>query len=103
MAPWPQPETWHRFVAWVDDEPAAEALLVVRGACAYLAEAATDPRYRRRGLQRALIARRAEAARELGCTTLFGMVAWGDASWSNMRATGLREGHMTLRYHRLPR
>jgi len=102
MAPWPEPPRWHRFVAWVDGQPAAQALLVVGEHVGYLAEAATDPRFRRRGLQRALIAHRARIARELGCTQLFSQVTWGDASWANMRQLGLREGHMTVRYCRPP-
>lgn len=100
MAPWPGPPSWRRYVGWLDSEPAAEALLVSFGELAYLAEAATAPRFRRRGLQRALIARRAADARALGCTVLFSAVQYGDASWSNMRSLGLREATMTLTLRR---
>lgn len=100
MAPWPAPPAWRRYVAWVDGQPAGEALLVQRGGLAYLAEAATVPAYRRRGIQRARIARRAEDARASGATMLFGAAQYGDASCSNMRAMGLREAFVTVRFKR---
>lgn len=100
MARWPTPPRWHRYVAYVDGTPAAEALLVLAGERAYLAEAATVPAFRGRGLQTALIARRARDAAALGATTLFGAVVYGDGSWANMRRRGLREAYLTLRMKR---
>jgi GNAT superfamily N-acetyltransferase len=100
MGAWPGPPEWRRYLARVDGEPAGEALLTLFGDVAYLAEASTVPAYRRRGIQRALIAHRLEAAREAGATTVFGAVRYGDASWSNMRAMGLREEFLTLRLKR---
>lgn len=100
MAPFPGPSNWHRHVAWVDGEPAGESLMAVYGECAYLAEAATVPAYRRRGIQRDLIAARAALARELGASVLFSAVQYGDRSWSNMRAMGLREVFVTVTLRR---
>lgn len=59
---------WHVFAA-VDphDRPIAAGALFVNGAIGSLAFAAVDPAHRGRGAQRALIARRATAAAELGC------------------------------------
>lgn len=102
MAPWPTPDGWRRYVAYVDGHPAAEALLVQAGEVAYLAEAATDERFRRLGLHRALIARRAADARVAGATVLFGCALYGDQSWANMRALGLKEAFLTLSFKRPP-
>lgn len=103
MAPWPGPAAWRRYTAFVDGVPAGEAVLAHFGEVAYLAEAATVPAFRRRGIQRALIARRIADARAAGATTVFGAVQYGDQSWANMRALGLREAFLTLSFRRLPR
>lgn len=100
MAPWPGPRPWRRYVAYVGGQPAGEALLVLDGELAYLAEAATVPAFRRRGVQRALIARRVADARAAGARVVFGAVLYGDQSWSNMRALGLREAWLTLSFRR---
>lgn len=98
---WPGPPSWRRFLARVGGEPAGEALLVqFEGGIAYLAEASTVPAFRRRGIQRALIARRIHEARDAGCHTLFGAVCYGDASWRNMRALGLRQVNLTAGFVR---
>lgn len=103
MAPWPGPASWRRYVARIDGEPAGEALLVLFDDVAYLAEAATVPRFRRRGIQRALIARRLADARAAGASTVFGGVVYGDRSWANMRANGLREAFLTVSFRRRSR
>ena len=69
---------------------------------AYLAEACTIPSYRRRGVQRALIAGRLADATELGCRAVFSAVRYGDPSWANMRGRGLREANMTVAFRRAP-
>ena len=51
-------------------------------------------------LARGKVARRIEDARALGAHTVFGAVQYGDQSWANMRALGLREAFMTLRDRR---
>lgn len=103
MGPFPGPPWWRRYVAFVDGRPAAEAVMALfEEGVAYLADAATVPAFRKRGLQRALIARRAEDARAAGAEHLFGAVQYGDASWANMRALGLTEAYMTLRFRRPP-
>jgi GNAT superfamily N-acetyltransferase len=102
MAPWPGPASWRRYVGYVDGEPAAEALLVQFDDVAYLAEASTVPRFRRRGLHRSLLAKRVADARDAGARVIFGTAVYGDESWSNMRATGLREAFLTLTFRRPP-
>lgn len=102
MAAWPGPSPWRRYVAYVDGVPAAQAVMHLEDGIAYLAEAATVPAYRKRGLQRALIARRAADAKAEGATVIFGGVVYGDASWANMKALGLREAMLSLTYRRPP-
>lgn len=100
LGPEVAPSGWYRAVAFIDDEPAGEAILALFGEWAYLAEAATVPKFRRRGVQRALIAHRAEVARAAGARRLFGGVRYGDPSWANMRAYGLSEAFMTMTFLR---
>ncbi|MCB9794662.1 MAG: hypothetical protein H6741_18270 [Alphaproteobacteria bacterium] len=100
LAPWPGPPAWRRYTAFIEGVPAGEAILAQFGDVAYLADAATVPRFRRRGVQRALIARRIADARAAGAQHVFGAVQYGDQSWANMRALGLREAFMTLRFRR---
>ena len=100
LTPLPGPEFWRRYVGYVDGEPAAESVLAMFGDVAYLAEAATVPRFRRRGLQRAMIARRVRDAREAGARMVFGGVQYGHQSWANMHALGLREAMVSVVFRR---
>lgn len=63
--------------------------LLVRGELGYLANSATVPGCRRRGAQSALIASRAAAARDAGCTTVAALCLPGSASERNLRRAGL--------------
>ena len=58
------------------------------------------PRFRWRGIQRALIAHRVADARAAGAKVIFSAVKYGDGSWANMRRVGLREAFLTLSYRR---
>ncbi len=100
---WPGPADWIRYVVFVDNQIAGEAMLTLFGDVAYLAEASTVPAFRRRGVQRALIARRADDARAAGAEYLFGSVKYGDQSWANMAAMGLRDEFMSIVWKRPPR
>lgn len=102
MGIYPGPETWRRYVAYVDGEPAGEAVLAMEGEIAYLAEAATIPSFRRRGVQRALIARRIEDARAAGAKVVFAGAQYGDPSWRNLRALCLEDAFMTVSFVRAP-
>lgn len=68
----------------------AAAVLFVHGRDAYLADAATDPAYRGRGCQLALIARRITDAHAAGCRQVFGQMSFGGTSQRNMERGGLR-------------
>ncbi len=63
-----QSARWHAYVArGADDEPYATLLMYAHAERAHLALAGTDRRQRRRGAQRALIARALQDALEAGC------------------------------------
>jgi GNAT superfamily N-acetyltransferase len=61
---------WHHYVAFDGERPAATAAFYARGRDAWLDFAGTLPEYRGRGAQSALIVRRIEDARALGCRCL---------------------------------
>jgi GNAT superfamily N-acetyltransferase len=61
---------YHHFIALDRDRPVASAVLCVFENLGYLCMARTAEPARRRGAQRALIAKRIEKARALGCRTL---------------------------------
>lgn len=58
---------WRQYLAWSGDEAVAGAALFLRGDVGWLGVAATRPHARRRGAQSALMARRIEDGRALGC------------------------------------
>jgi hypothetical protein len=58
---------WRHYLAWSGSEPIAGAALFVRGDVGWLGVASTLPAARRRGAQGALMARRIEDGRVLGC------------------------------------
>jgi len=63
-----QNSRWHAYVArGVEDEPYATLLMYAHAERAHLTLAGTDRRQRRRGAQRALIARAVRDALDLGC------------------------------------
>jgi hypothetical protein len=61
---------WYVYRAEADGETAGGAILFVRGAVGYLMAGGILARFRRRGLHRALLARRARDAHQLGCQLL---------------------------------
>lgn len=80
----------HLWVAELDGEPVGAAGLTVRRKVGLLSLAAVLPAARRRGIQRALIAHRATAARELGCTLVAATADRETASFANLERMGLR-------------
>jgi ribosomal protein S18 acetylase RimI-like enzyme len=85
---------WHVYVACQGARPVATGALMVLGDVGYLGFGATDPAYRRRGAQRALLAKRMRVAFALGCRWVFsdtGEAVAGQPSPSldNMRRLGL--------------
>ena len=90
---WTDVAEWRLLLARIDGEPAAAAVLSVHGKHGYLASASTLPRFRNRGLQAALIARRLELARGLGCDSVSGQAASGSQSQCNQQRAGLSLVH----------
>ncbi len=84
---------WRLSIAEVDGEPAAGGVLVVDGETAFLANAATLPRWRGRGAQTALIRHRIEAARAAGCRRVGGLALFGSGSQRNLERAGLALCH----------
>lgn len=85
----------HAFMAFEGDAPAAGAVLFVSGDHGWLDWASTDPAFRRRGAQRALLAARIARARAIGLRCLFtetGESIEGDPqhSWHNIERAGFR-------------
>jgi GNAT superfamily N-acetyltransferase len=84
---------WHLFMSFAGDEPAGAAGMFVHGGIAWFDWAATDPAFRRRGSQGALMRVRIETAIKLGCShlvTTTGEAVPGDPqhSWGNIGRYG---------------
>lgn len=91
----------HLYMTFDGDTPAGTGLLAVDGDCAWFEWASTDPAFRQRGSQRALLARRIEDAIDAGCTRL--MTCTGEAvpgdpqhsyhniEWAGFKPTFVRE------------
>jgi GNAT superfamily N-acetyltransferase len=85
------------YLARVGGEPAATAALTVSDdGVAYLADGATLPRFRGRGLQSALIARRLADAGAAGCDVACSQASVGSTSHRNLQRTGLTAGFTKL-------
>lgn len=82
--------TARRFLARIDGQPAGGGAYAVAGPVAELGSAATHPDFRRRGVQRALIAARLAAASEEGCTIASLTTTPGSAAQRNAERAGFR-------------
>jgi hypothetical protein len=82
------------YLAWVDGQPAAQAILHWRGEIAYLESAGTLAAFRRRGLQRALIRRRIADATKLGCRVIIGGADFENESRTNQMVCGLTVAYL---------
>lgn len=90
---WTDVPEWTLLLARVAGEPAAAAVLSIHGTHGYFAVASTLPRFRNRGLQSALIARRLQLAREHGCTSVIAYAESGSVSQCNQQRAGLAIVH----------
>jgi len=82
-------EGLHHYLARVDGQPAAGAILSLHGETAYLANASALPEYRDRGCHSALIAARMRDAVAAGCDTVIGLAEVASTSHRNMERAGL--------------
>jgi hypothetical protein len=83
---------WRRYVAFVDDQPAAQAAMFIspQTRTAVLAAAGTLPALRGRGCQAALVLRRLSDAAAAGCDLVAVEATPGSASQRNLERLGLR-------------
>jgi len=84
------------YLARVDGEPAGGGGAYEHGGAVELGGASTHPRFRRRGVQRSLIARRLADAAAAGCDLALSLTEPGSASQRNLERHGFR-----LAYNRL--
>ncbi len=80
------------ILARVGGQPAATAALTVGDGIAYLADAATLPAFRGRGVQRALIEERLARARSAGCHVACSQASLASTSHRNLQRAGLFGG-----------
>jgi GNAT superfamily N-acetyltransferase len=90
------------FLAWVDGRPAAAGAVGLHGDVAALSGTSVLPRYRGRGLQRALIAARLAFARDRGCTLAASATLPGGASQANLERCGFKVVYPKLEMVRDP-
>jgi len=94
---------WHVFMSFNGEEPAGTGTMLVRDGRAWLDFGATAPKFRRRGGQGAMLARRVRHALELGCAemlTCTGEDVPGDPqhSYRNILKAGFREEYVRENY-----
>jgi hypothetical protein len=81
---------WHLYLAFVEEAPAAVALLHIQDQIVSLVAAATVLQFRGRGCQAALLQQRIVDADDAGCTLLVTQTRVGTASQRNMERAGMR-------------
>jgi GNAT superfamily N-acetyltransferase len=90
VRPWLDQPGWSLFLGRIGGKPAAQGILYVDGATAYLADASTDPDFRGRGLHAALLNARLAAAAEIGADVAASGAAFLSTSHRNMERAGMR-------------
>jgi ribosomal protein S18 acetylase RimI-like enzyme len=90
VRPWLGQEGWSLYVARLNGQPAAAATLYVKDRVGYLADATTDPAFRRRGLHAALLRRRMHDAAAADVEIVFSGATPFSTSHRNMERAGLR-------------
>jgi ribosomal protein S18 acetylase RimI-like enzyme len=90
VRPWLDQAGWSLYLARIDGRPAAAATLYLHDRVGYLADATTDPSFRGRGLQLALLRRRIRDADRGGVDFVFSGAEPFSTSHRNMERTGMR-------------
>ncbi|MCI3918976.1 GNAT family N-acetyltransferase [Paenibacillus sp. TRM 82003] len=85
---------WKYFVAFVDGEPAAVAVMNSKDGIASLTFAATLPAYRGMGLHQLLLKRRIEEAKRNNCRLVVGQCNFLSQSHRNMERIGMKIGYI---------
>lgn len=94
---------WYLFVSYDGNSPAGAGSLFVLNDTAWIEWGATNPEFRCRGSQAAIMAARINKAKELGCTHIFtetGEAVEGDAqhSYKNILKQGFKEMRLRQNY-----
>lgn len=87
------------YIATVDGEPAGGATLFIHDDVAGLMGAATLGRYRRRGVQLALLQVRVDYARRHGCDLAYTITAPGSGSQRNVERAGFRVAYTRTKFY----
>jgi hypothetical protein len=90
VRPWFGQTGWTLYLARIDGKAAAVGILYVNAKVAYLADATTDPQFRRRGLHAALLRQRLRDADSAGVDFACSGAAFLSASHRNMERAGMR-------------
>jgi ribosomal protein S18 acetylase RimI-like enzyme len=90
VRPWLDQAGWSLYLARVNGRPAAAATLYIHDGIGYLADSATDPSFRRRGLHIALLQRRMYDAGVAGASLVFSGATPFSTSHRNMERVGMR-------------
>lgn len=96
-------ERWHLFVSYSDDQPAGAGALFAENETGWLEWGATDPAFRSRGSQAAIMAARLSLASDLGCEYVFtetGEEVEGDPqhSYKNILKAGFEESVLRMNF-----
>jgi GNAT superfamily N-acetyltransferase len=89
ISSWLEEDCWILYLASVGVEAAGIAVLCLKDDIAYLADAAVSPKYRGRGIHRALISARVEMAIGAGARYIIGQAPFLSISHANMCFCGL--------------
>ena len=90
VRPWLGLPGWSLYLARQDGQPAAAGMVFLHGTVGYLADACTDPAFRRRGLHTALLRRRIADARQAGADLVFSGAEFLSGSYRDMQRIGLQ-------------
>jgi hypothetical protein len=90
VRPWLKQAGWSLYLGRLNGQPAAAATFYLENGVGYLADAATNPAFRRCGLQSALLRRRICHGGEAGADIVFGGAAPFSESHRNMVRAGMQ-------------
>jgi hypothetical protein len=91
---------WRHYLAWNGEDPVAGAALFIAGDVGWLGVASTLPPARRRGAQGALMARRIEDGRALGCRWFVTETGEDTPARPNPSYRNMIRAGFTFAYHR---
>jgi ribosomal protein S18 acetylase RimI-like enzyme len=90
VRPWLNQPGWLLYIGRANGEPIAAGTLYLHDGVGYLADAATNPSFRRQGFQSALLRRRIDDARASGADLVFSGATPFSTSHRNMERAGMR-------------